>query len=101
MEDIEFVDPEYVKGFNEGYTIRQHLPELADQLAEKVGDSMRSAGFKDGREQYILERERERYPKWLRSDRLSSLEEIEAKQREKDKDRDKDDRYPSQKHLLG
>lgn len=86
MEDIEPVDPEYLKGFNEGYIIKQHLPDLADRLADSVGDSMRSQGFKDGRDQIILERERERYPKWLRSDRLSSLEDRDLRSRDRDKD---------------
>lgn len=94
MEDLEHVDPEYLKGFNEGYTIKQHLPELADRLVESVGDSMRSQGFKDGREEMIREREKEYLPKWLRSDRLSSLEEKEREERERNKDRDKEDREP-------
>ncbi len=94
MEDIEPVDPEYLKGFNEGYLIKEHLPDLADRLADSIGDSMRSQGFKDGRVEMIREREKERYPKWLRSDRLSSLEEKEKQERERNKDQDKEDREP-------
>ena len=94
MEQDEHVDPDYQKGFNEGYIIKQHLPDLADRLAQSVGDSLRSQGFKDGRTQLIREREKERYPKWLRSDRLSSLEEREREERERDKGRDKEDREP-------
>jgi len=94
MEDIEPVHPDYVKGFNEGYLIKQNLPELADRLADAVGDSLRSQGFKDGRSEVIRELERDRYPKWLRSDRLSSLEEKEQEERERGKDRDKEDREP-------
>lgn len=86
MEDIEPVDPDYLKGFNEGYIIKQHLPDLADKLADSVGDSTRSQGFKDGKDQVVLERERERYPKWLRSDRLSSHEDRDLRSRDKDKD---------------
>ncbi|MBE7172471.1 MAG: hypothetical protein INR73_17935 [Williamsia sp.] len=92
MEDIEPVDPEYLKGFNEGYIIKQHMPDLADKLASSVGDSLRSQGFKDGRNEVLRERERERYPKWLRSDRLSSLEDKEL--RSKDRDKDKEDIEP-------
>ena len=90
MDDIEPVNPEYLKGFNEGYIIKQHMPDLADRLADSVGDSLRSQGFKDGWAEVIRERERERYPKWLRSDRLSSLEEKEREELERSKDRDKD-----------
>lgn len=70
MEDYETPDPEFVKGFNEGYTLARHLPELSKQLAVVKGDNPRSAGFEQGREQFTTEQKRERYPAWLKSDRL-------------------------------
>ena len=84
MEEIEHVDPDYQKGFNEGYIMKKHLPDLADKLAEVASDSQRSTGFKEGRNQLILEREKERYPDWLRSDRLSNLDNSPDKGKEKD-----------------
>jgi hypothetical protein len=33
MEEQDKVEPEYVKGFNEGYTIARDKPELAERLA--------------------------------------------------------------------
>lgn len=69
----------YVQGFNEGYTIAEHLPTLADELSKAVSDTPRGIGFVHGRDQYIAEQHREqqkdRRPDWLRGAKegLSSL----------------------------
>lgn len=63
MEEFEQADPDFQKGFNEGYTIAKHQPELGEQLALAAGDeSSRGAGFQAGRRQFIYERGRERLP---------------------------------------
>ena len=67
-EEYDTPDPDFVKGFNEGYTLAQHLPDLAEQLGKATGDSQRSTGFQAGRQQLILEQSQERYPAWLRGD---------------------------------
>jgi hypothetical protein len=56
---------DYTKGFNEGYTIAQHLPDLAEEMLKAVSDSMRGIGFSHGRDQFIREQNRERRPDWL------------------------------------
>ncbi|GAB3732253.1 hypothetical protein [Spirosoma lituiforme] len=84
MEEQDNVESEYVKGFNEGYTISQHKPELAERLAGIDSDFIRLVGFKAGREQFQKEQLRERLPDWLKGDR-SNKERIEP---EKSKDRE-------------
>ena len=69
MEDEDKVEPDYLKGFNEGYTISQYQPELAEKLANIDSDFIRLAGFKDGRKQYQAEQLKDRLPSWLKGDR--------------------------------
>jgi hypothetical protein len=85
MEDNETVNPDYLKGFNEGYLISKEMPELAQQLSNINSQAERIVGMKDGHEQYTKE-QIDRTPKWLREDRLTSIEE-----KEKEMDKDKDD----------
>lgn len=68
MEDENKVEPEYLKGFNEGYTISQHMPELAEKLANIDSDFIRLVGFKEGRQQHQAEKTKERMPAWLTGD---------------------------------
>ena len=63
-------EPDYQKGFNEGYTLAKHAPELAEQLAKAVdAESVRGAGLQAGRQQFIAEQTKERYPSWLKGER--------------------------------
>lgn len=50
----------YKKGFNEGYLITKHLPELSDQLSKIKNETPRIEGFKDGRNQIFQEKAKER-----------------------------------------
>ena len=70
-EQFDTPDPEFMKGFNEGYTIAKQLPDLSKQLGEINSETLRSQGFQLGREQYITEQKKERYPAWLNSDRFN------------------------------
>ena len=54
-QDQDKVDPDYLKGFNEGYILAQHSPELARNLANINSESSRFAGFKAGQEQHQAE----------------------------------------------
>jgi hypothetical protein len=72
MEESNNVNPDYLKGFNEGYTIAQQSPELSEQLSKLSLSGERGVGFQEGRAQFISERARERMPSWLRSDNLRS-----------------------------
>lgn len=59
------IHPEYLKGFNVGYALSEHAPEIGDQVAGFLKDDERSRGFTDGRSQYELEKAFERYPSFL------------------------------------
>ena len=67
--DILTPNPDYQNGFNEGYLITQHKPQLADELAKIESDMPRLEGMKDGRRQFVLERTRSLRPDWLNQDR--------------------------------
>lgn len=84
MEDQDKVEPEYVKGFNEGYTISQHKPELAEKLASIDSDFIRLVGFKDGRKQYQVEQIKDRLPSWLKGDRPTREQNSPTKSRGRD-----------------
>lgn len=91
MEENGTPQPEYLKGFNEGYLISKHLPDLADKLAKANIQSERHAGFIDGRNQLNSEQDKSRYPKWLKSDRLTGLDkEKNVSKDKKRRDRDRE-----------
>ncbi|HYF32511.1 MAG TPA: hypothetical protein VD993_15410 [Chitinophagaceae bacterium] len=71
MQDEQSPSPEYIAAFNQGYIMQKHLPDLADKLSKSLPDTELSQGFKDGQQQYQLEKENNR-PKFLRKDRLSN-----------------------------
>ncbi len=76
----------YIKSFNEGYIIQKHMPDLGDKLAKAFPeDSFRAEGFKDGREQYQIEQEKNR-PKYLQKDRLDAFKETRDQIKDKEKD---------------
>jgi hypothetical protein len=99
MDDLnEQLHPDYLKGFNDGYLIGEHIPGLASQLAKANGKSLKLEGMKAGIEQYQLEKNKTKeqnkeetnkdyYPTWITLDRSSTTE--------KDKDdKDKDNIEP-------
>ena len=91
MEENETPQPDYLKGFNEGYLMAKHLPDLAEKLAKADNESVRHMGFRDGRSQLTKEKEKTRYPDWLKSDRLDSIDKKQDKSKEKDRgDRERD-----------
>lgn len=67
MEEQDNVDPEYLKGFNEGYLMAIYKPDFVDQLVQVQTDSPRHAGFIAGRDQLIAEKEAGKniVPPWL------------------------------------
>lgn len=73
MEDNVNPNPAYIKGFNEGYLMAKHEPELLSKLPLELGNSERSKGFIAGKEQYILEQNKDRQPTWMKKDRLTNL----------------------------
>lgn len=77
MDDnqIETFEAEYVEGFNQGYLIAKHLPELAGTLATVESQSSRMEGFRDGRKEYVLETLRSKTAEWQKAD-LSNNKDI-------------------------
>lgn len=89
MDDQENVEPDYVKGFNEGYIISQHSPDLAERLANIDSDFVRLAGFKAGREQYQAEQLRERLPTWLTGKHPQKGDDRPTNTKDRDREPDK------------
>ena len=58
-------EDKYQQGFNEGYIITKHLPDLSDSLAAIESENPRLEGFRDGREEFVLEKikEKQQLPK--------------------------------------
>ncbi|WP_421825902.1 hypothetical protein [Larkinella sp.] len=90
MEYEEKVEPEYLKGFNEGYIMAQHEPELAKKIASIETDFIRAVAFREGYQQFEKEKNRERLPSWLKQDRLSKDKPSPDKNKERDIDLDKE-----------
>lgn len=90
MEDENKIDPDYLKGFNEGYLIAQHMPELAEQLSKAQGEGTRLAGLKAGRDQYTTERMKDRLPSWLSGNRSSKEQITTTKSKDRDIEPDRD-----------
>lgn len=81
MPEKDTQETSYQKGFNEGYIISKHMPELADKLAQVKSTEPRMEGFRDGREEFMQEKSYR--PKWMTRD-------ISSPQPPKDKDKDID-----------
>ncbi len=67
MEEQEIIpSPEFLKGYNEGYTLSKYVPDLAEKLSNALPDTERGVGFKEGKEQSEYEKNKERLPNWMR-----------------------------------
>lgn len=75
----------YKQGFNEGYIIAKHLPDLSDTLATVASTTPRIEGFQDGRKQFVLEQVRDRRREWTKDTGKTARND-----KPKDKDRDKE-----------
>ncbi|MCX6315974.1 MAG: hypothetical protein NTW29_01685 [Bacteroidetes bacterium] len=82
MNSEETPSPDYLKGFNYGYMIAEHVPDLAKQLSTATGASDRFVGMKHGIEQFELEKSKSDVPKWLNPDRLKDLDSGPSKDKE-------------------
>lgn len=67
-DEIEPEGPslDYVKGFNEGYLLSKHAPEIAYFFDAHAPDSERGQGLRKGKEQYASEMTKEPYPDFLK-----------------------------------
>ncbi len=68
MSEQQQYEADYKQGFNEGYIIAQHLPDLSDQLAQVESEAPRIEGLKDGGKQFVLEQVKTNRPKWMQHD---------------------------------
>ncbi len=84
LSDMEEINPhpDFLKGFNEGYILSTHEPDLADKIAAALGETERAKGFKDGQKQYKDEVSKNKYPSWLTKD--YTKEETGGQQKSKD-----------------
>jgi hypothetical protein len=79
MPDIELPPPDLLKGFNEGYLLAEHYPDMAKEIAAALPDTTRGNAFKKGYEQFLSEKDKSKdkperdntppLPDWLQKDR--------------------------------
>ncbi|MBA4853749.1 hypothetical protein [Emticicia sp. BO119] len=88
MEETTQIDPDFLKGFNDGYLIAQYEPELAEKLSKIEAVSPRIVGMQQGREQFIKEQLKDKLPNWLKDnpipDRTNTLSKDQNKQIDKE-----------------
>jgi hypothetical protein len=84
METPHTPDPDYQRGFNEGYLITEHLPDLAHAVSRIANQIPRLDGFRDGQKQFILEQTKDQLP-WMKCDQKTA-----TKDQSKDKGIDKE-----------
>ncbi|QJD96643.1 hypothetical protein HH214_12510 [Mucilaginibacter robiniae] len=58
-EEQQDPSPEYIKGFNQMYKLKQEMPEVAQQVLSSKAEGDRVKGMTAGARQYELERIRE------------------------------------------
>ena len=82
------IDINYQKGFNEGYLVTKHWPEMSDTIAQVKNLTPRLDGFRDGRRQYVLDLTKANRPNWMQRNNNRSPEREQGKEKEgKDIDR--------------
>ena len=92
MQDEQEKDDEltaiFQQGFNDGYLLRQQMPELAKSLERSLADinTEWSTAFKDGMNQYDIENNKDLTPDWMR-DYNKGHDDV-SPEREADKDID-------------
>ncbi len=78
--------PDYLKGFNEGYSIREQFPELAEAINKAFESitSERAKGFQAGSDEYMQEREKIMTVPWLQQlpDDYDNIEPEQEKSRD-------------------
>lgn len=88
MEETDKIDPEQLKGFNDGYIIAQYEPELAEKLSKIKAVSPRIVGMQQGREQLIKEQLKTKLPNWLKDNPTPDRTNTPSKDRNKQIDKE-------------
>jgi hypothetical protein len=69
MEELnDTPHPDFIKGFNDGYLMAKHLPDLSKDLAKSLSDTEQSKGFEAGIRQVFLEKVKGFEPAWMKDD---------------------------------
>lgn len=71
-EKIEMIETEYLWGFNRGYMIAEHLPDLAASLRGIKSDAPKIVGLRDGVDEFLKEKDKAMLPDWLKNDAFKS-----------------------------
>jgi hypothetical protein len=87
-ERYEGVDAEYQQGFNQGYVITKHLPELSDHLANVKSDAPSIEGFHEGRSERMLELQKDMRISKSKTAIRDTDHDLGKEPKEKDKDKD-------------
>lgn len=82
----EFKEADFITGFNDGYIITEHLPELSEKLSKVDSDVPRIDGFKEGRKQFVLDRAKEMREQWKTQDRGRDTKHGKTKDKGLDRD---------------
>ena len=87
MEETNTSAVLYQKGFNEGYIIAKHIQNFSFKTS---APGMRTEGFMDGQKQFIIERDKNRLPNWLKSSSNKNIkkENNPTKKRERGMDKE-------------
>lgn len=90
----DIMSPEYQKGFNEGYLLATHEPEISIGISVAEGVSERLAGMKAGINEANLEKEKDKLPmpEWLspqvQTDKEKGIDKDKENNKEIDLDKD-------------
>lgn len=87
MKEEQTNQANYQKGFNEGYLIAEHMPELSDQISKIDNDVPRIEGLRDGGKQFVLDRSKEFRPSWMKPDRVNEPQNSPSKTKDKEPER--------------
>lgn len=79
-------ETDFIKGFNDGYIVTKHLPDLSEKLAAIESDAPRIDGFKEGRKQFVIDKAKDMREHWKNEDKGHSR----PPNKSKDKDIDRD-----------
>lgn len=88
MEETTQIDPDFLKGFNDGYLIAQYEPDLAEKLSKIEAVSLRIVGMQQGREQFLKEQLKEKLPNWLKDNPTQNKSHTPSKDHNKQIDKE-------------
>lgn len=69
MENELKYEADFIKGFNDGYIIAKHAPELSEQLSNIQSELPRMEGLQQGIHQHTIEQLRDIRSQWKEQSR--------------------------------